>query len=118
LTSCDDQSFDKLCRDSDLSHLRWKLARFSTETPSVISLILKEKKRFSLRCEFQGFESNFQRGNIVDVSGVSDKSNAEGETGRVFPSTGHPDLLTSLRFAFSQLFTYKNTLKSSEPARV
>ena len=39
-------------------------------------------------------------------------------TGRVFPSTGHPDLQTSLRFTLSQLFTYRNTLRSSEPARI
>jgi hypothetical protein len=37
-------------------------------------------------------------------------------TGRVFPSTGHPDLQTSLRFTLSQHFTYKNTLRSSAPA--
>ena len=39
-------------------------------------------------------------------------------TGRVFPSTGHPDLPTSLRFTLSQLFTCKNTLRSSAPARI
>jgi hypothetical protein len=39
-------------------------------------------------------------------------------TGRVFPSTDHPDLQTSLRFKLSQLFTYKNTLRSSAPARI
>ena len=39
-------------------------------------------------------------------------------TGRVFPSTGHTDLQTSLRFTLSQLFTYKNTLRSSAPARI
>jgi len=39
-------------------------------------------------------------------------------TGRVFPSTGHPDLPTSLRFALFQPFTCKNTLRSSEPARI
>lgn len=39
-------------------------------------------------------------------------------TGRDFPSTGHPDLPTSHRFTHSQPFTYKNTLRSSEPARI
>jgi hypothetical protein len=39
-------------------------------------------------------------------------------TGRVFPSTGHPDLQTSLRFTLSHFFTYKNTLRSSAPARL
>jgi hypothetical protein len=38
--------------------------------------------------------------------------------GRVFPSTGHPDLQTSLHFTLSQLFTNKNTLGSSAPARI
>jgi len=38
-------------------------------------------------------------------------------TGRVFLSTGHPDLQISLRFKLSQLFTYNNTLRSSARAR-